>query len=173
MRRILKPALLVVVGGGAVVLALSAVGQWIPEDTAAADQRLSSIGADRVTVEVLNAGGVDGMARLATDHLRTAGFDVVSVGNAPAFDQDSTMVIDRAGSLQKAAAVAEALGVRSVTNEPDVNLFVDVTVRLGSDWVMPEGAKAGEEPGGEGLMGWLRRIAGGREKQERGSADGG
>ena len=36
----------------------------------------------RVRVEVLNAGGVPGMASRATDHLRESGFDVVYYGNA-------------------------------------------------------------------------------------------
>ena len=171
MRRILKPALYVVVGGAAVVLALSAVSQWIPDDKVPADRHMLSPG-ERVTVEVLNAGGVDGMARIATDYLRTEGFDVVSVGNASSFDQDSTVVIDRAGSLQKAAAVADALGVRSVTNEPDEKLFVDVTVRLGSDWTAPA-TRPGEDQGDDGLLDWLRRIAGGRDRQDgEGAGDG-
>ncbi len=159
MPRILKTTLIVLVGGSALVLAFSAIGQWVPDDAVPADQPLLSRGAERVTVDVLNAGGVDGMARVATDHLRTAGFDVVSVGNASSFDQDSTVVIDRGGSLQKAAAVAEALGVRSVTSAPDANLFVDVTVRLGSEWAAPV-AEPEAEPDGEGLLDWLRRIAG-------------
>ena len=161
MKRTLKAAIFVVAGGGVAVLALSAIGQWVPDDTAPAGQALLSRGAERVTVDVLNAGGVDGMARVATDHLRETGFDVVSVGNASSFDQDSTIVIDRAGSLQKAAAVADALGVRSVVSEPDPNLFVDVTVRLGSDWEAPA-EKSVEEPDEEGLLGWLRRMTAGR-----------
>ena len=162
MQRTLKAALYVVVGGGAVVLALSAIGQWIPDDTAPEGQPLLSRGAERITVDVLNAGGVDGMAKVATDHLRAAGFDVVKLGNASNFDQDSTVVIDRVGSLQKAAAVAEALGVRSVSSERDANLFVDVTVRLGSDWTTPA-AEVGDEPEEDGLLNWLRRVTGQRE----------
>lgn len=163
MQRTLKTVLLVVVGGGALVLALSAIGQWVPDETAPPGQALLSRGTERVTVEVLNAGGVDGMAKVATDHLRAAGLDVVKLGNAAAFDQDSTVVIDRVGSLQKAAAVAEALGIRSVTSERDANLFVDVTVRLGSDWAAPE-AEAGDQPEGDGLLDWLRRRTGQRAK---------
>ena len=159
MQRTLKTVLFVVAGGGAAVLALSAIGQWVSDETAPPGQALLSRGTERVTVEVLNAGGVDGMAKVATDHLRAAGLDVVKLGNAAAFDQDSTVVIDRVGSLQKAAAVAEALGVRSVTSERDANLFVDVTVRLGSDWTAPE-VEAEGEPEGDGLLGWLRRVTG-------------
>lgn len=154
MRRTVRTALLVVVGAGAVVLVVSAIGQFVPEDTAPADQPLLSPRAERVTVDVLNAGGVTGMARVATDHLRGAGFDVVSMGNADTFDQDSTVVIDRIGNLPKAAAVADALGVRSVTSEPDPNLFVDVTVRLGAEWSAPE---RGVETSSGGVLDWLRQ----------------
>ena len=156
MRRTVKIVLLAVVGGGAVVLVASGVGQFVPEDTTPADQPLFSSGEERVTVDVLNAGGVQGMARIATDHLRGAGFDVVSVGNAASFGQDSTVVIDRIGNLPKAAVVAEALGVRSVTSEPDPNLFVDVTVMLGAEWSAPE-----QEPEGSGrILDWLRQLVG-------------
>lgn len=154
MRRTVRTALLVVVGAGAVVLVVSAIGQFVPEDSAPADQPLLSPSAERVTVDVLNAGGVTGMARVATDHLRGAGFDVVSMGNADTFDQDSTVVIDRIGNLPKAAAVADALGVRSVTSEPDPNLFVDVTVRLGAEWSAPE---RGVETSSGGVLDWLRQ----------------
>ncbi len=169
MRRTVKTAIVVLVGIGAVVLLGSAIGQWVPEDTADAGQPLLSRGAERVTVDVLNAGGVPGMARTATDHLRGAGFDVVSVGNAASFDQDSTVVIDRIGNLPKAAAVAAALGVRSVTSEPDSNLFVDVTVRLGAEWSAPE-TGVDESPGG--VLEWLRRVAGRQQEEEERSPDG-
>lgn len=157
MRRTVKTALLVVAGTGAVVLVASGVGQWVPDEIAPVDQPLMSRGSERVTVDVRNAGGVQGMARIATDHLRGAGFDVVSLGNASSFDQDSTVVIDRIGNLPKAAAVAEVLGIRSVTSDPDPNLFVDVTVRLGAEWSAPEE----EAPGSSGgVLDWLRRVTG-------------
>lgn len=156
MRRTVKTALLVVVGTGVVVLVASGVGQWIPDEAAPADQPLMTRAAERVTVDVRNAGGVQGMARIATDHLRGAGFDVVSLGNAPSFDQDSTVVIDRIGNLPKAAAVADVLGIRSVTSDPDPNLFVDVTVRLGADWSAPEE----EAEDASGVLDWLRRLTG-------------
>ena len=90
---------------------------------------------DRVRVEVQNGGGVAGMARTATDVLRTAGFDVVKFGNARAFDPERhSVVIDRAGRHEAAQAISEALGIDSVLSEPDPNLNVDVTVVLGSPW---------------------------------------
>lgn len=157
MRRSVKTAILVAVGTGALVLVASGIGQWIPDDTAPDGQALLSRGSERVTVDVRNAGGISGMARIATDHLRGAGFDVVSMGNASNFDQDSTVVIDRIGNLPKAAAVAEVLGIPSVTSEPDPNLFVDVTVRLGADWSAPEVEAARSSAG---VVDWLRRLTG-------------
>jgi LytR cell envelope-related transcriptional attenuator len=90
--------------------------------------------AERVRVEVLNAGGVSGKARAATEALRDIGFDVVSFGNAGTFDRASTSVVDRVGRPELARAVADVLGVSDVVSDPDPNLFVDVTVLLGRDW---------------------------------------
>lgn len=89
---------------------------------------------DRIRVEVLNGGGVPGMAARVRDGLRDRGFDVVYYGNAASFDHDVTRVLARTGSLAAARAVADALGAAEVAEEPDSTLFVDVTVVLGSDW---------------------------------------
>ncbi len=132
---------LVVVG---VVLAAgifigSAVSQWRPlpqeEPAAQPPRNATAAGLGRVRVEVLNAGGREGMARLATDHLRDRGFDVVYFGNAEDFGQDSTMVLDRVARPQAAYAVGQALGTDWVESQPDANLYLDVTVLLGSGWV--------------------------------------
>jgi len=100
--------------------------------------------AERVRVEVLNAGGVSGVARTATLRLRDVGFDVVQFGNARSFDRDSSVVIDRVGRSDLAQAVANVLGIGNVLTEPDPNLFVDVTVLLGRTW---SGDGAGPPPG--------------------------
>ena len=90
---------------------------------------------DRVRVEVQNAGGVSGMARTATDVLRPVGFDVVKFGNARVFDPTSpSAVIDRVGQEDAAQAIAKALGIDNVLSEPNPNLYVDVTVVVGSTW---------------------------------------
>ena len=94
----------------------------------------------RVRVEVLNAGGVGGLARDATDYLRDEGFDVVYFGNADAFGRDSTLVFDRVNRLETARAVADALGIDNVVSEPDSNRYVDVSVWLGSTWTPPPGS---------------------------------
>lgn len=88
----------------------------------------------RIKVEVLNAGGRRDMAKRATDLLRDRGFDVVYYGNAERFDQTTSVVLDRIGRPDAARAVAVTLGIESVRSEIDRNLYLDVTVRLGSGW---------------------------------------
>jgi len=155
MRGILRATLFLVVAAVGIVLVGSAVVQWIPEDRAPQDYSLLTLGENRVTVDVRNAAGVEGLARSATDHLRGAGFDVVSLGNARTFGSDTTVVIDRVGETSKAAAVASALGVVRVVSQPDSNLFVDVTVRLGSDWSAPQ---VEDEAVWAPLVDWLRTL---------------
>ena len=153
MRRFVKPTLMVSVTAGMMLLLASALGQWIPDESTPVGDVIRSPGTQRITVEVRNAGGVDGMARTATDHLRGAGFDVVGVGNAARFDQEGSVVIDRVGKPETAGDVARALGIDSVRSEPDPNLYVDVTVRLGSAWAAPQPGQRGETP----MFEWLRR----------------
>ena len=93
---------------------------------------------DRVKVEVLNGGGVAGVAWDATRVLRDSGFDVVLFGNAGTLSDDPSVVMDRVGDLETAHSVAEALGILQVRSEPDSSRFVDVTVLMGPDWTGPE-----------------------------------
>jgi hypothetical protein len=90
--------------------------------------------AGRVRVEVLNASGVPGLARRGTEALRDGGFDVVSYGNAPSFEPDSSLVLDRVGRMELARSVADAISIPRVYARPDSNVYVDVTVVLGRDW---------------------------------------
>jgi hypothetical protein len=128
-------ALVAVVG----LLATAAwLGRRFPEAAAVEDQPRYAP-AERVRVEVLNAGGVPGVAADVRDLLREHGFDVVEWGNAASFDRDTTVVVDRVGREELAEGVANALGIRNVLVEPDSNLFVDVSVLLGRDWVVRTG----------------------------------
>jgi hypothetical protein len=88
----------------------------------------------RVRVEVLNGGGVPGVAWEATELLRDQGFDVVYFGNARTYSEDSSVVMDRGNEESSARAVAEVLGIPHVVSEPDSSLLLDVTVRLGPEW---------------------------------------
>jgi hypothetical protein len=118
----------------------------------------------RVTVEVLNGGGVPGIAATVRDLLRDEGFDVVYVGNASSFDQKSSVVIDRTSLGNRASAVAHSLGVSELRVEPDTTLLVDVTVLIGADWT-PESWRGVEgfvssEAGQDSERSWwdLRRF---------------
>ncbi len=138
--------------GVAVVIVVLAVGaylgsalyQWVaaPGLVPAAPGRTPVVG-ERVRVEVLNGGGRDLMARAATEQLRGHGFDVVHYGNHPDCCRDSSVVIDRVGNLTWARSVADALGIREVRSEPDSNLYLDVSVVVGTTWD-PPGAEARE-----------------------------
>lgn len=88
----------------------------------------------RITVEVLNGGGVPGIAGVVRDLLRDEGFDVVYVGNASSFEESSSVVIDRTSRTDGAESVAHSLGVTEVRVDPDTTLLVDVTVLVGADW---------------------------------------
>lgn len=87
-----------------------------------------------IEVEVLNAAGVDGLARAATRTLRERGVDVVYFGNAVTFDRDSSVVIDRVGRPEAARQVADVLGISQTRTERDSSLYLDATVLLGADW---------------------------------------
>ena len=129
-----------------VVSFLSGLGAGDAPDRVTGDaqrggERLDSLGP-RLRVEVLNAAGVSGLARQATEHLRDRGFDVVYIGNAGSFESDSTVVVARTADVDAAHRVARALGIDSVLVEPDPQLYVDATVRLGRDWPPAGGTDA-------------------------------
>ena len=85
-------------------------------------------------VEVLNAAGRSGLARTATDRLRTAGYDVVFFGNAGNRADSLSIVLDRVGKLDLAQAVGRQLGITRVETALDSTRLVEVTVILGVDW---------------------------------------
>jgi hypothetical protein len=88
----------------------------------------------RIRVEVLNAAGIPGLARDATNRLRDNGFDVVYYGNARSQDPDTSYVFDRIGDPGPAWDVARTLGISRVATRPDPDLYLEVTVVLGRDW---------------------------------------
>ena len=89
----------------------------------------------RVQVEVLNAAGVDGLARRTREYLIQRGFDVVETGNAA--PRDTTTVLVRSGTALDARHVAQALGLgdgRMVTGGPTTDYSLDVTLSVGADY---------------------------------------
>ena len=89
-----------------------------------------------ITVEVLNAGGRPGSARIGTRILRQAGIDVVYFGNAVETTGalDSTRIIVRRGEAKVGERVRAALGQGRVAVQLDGSKLVDVSVLLGADF---------------------------------------
>jgi len=94
-----------------------------------------------ITVEVLNASGRSGDARIGTRLLRRAGIDVVYFGNAPENGLDSTRIIVRRGTTKVGERVRSALGQGRIEVELDSSKLLDVSVLLGADF-----ATAGRSP---------------------------
>jgi hypothetical protein len=95
-----------------------------------------------ITVEVLNASGRAGEARVATRALRHAGIDVVYFGNAPAGGLDSTRIIVRRGPRQVGERVRKALGQGRIEVELDSAKLLDVSVLLGADFAAAAAARS-------------------------------
>jgi hypothetical protein len=98
-----------------------------------------SVPGDRghaITVEVLNASGRPGGARIATRILRRAGIDVVFYGNAAEGGTalDSTRIIVRRGDAKVGERVRAVLGAGKVEVQLDSGKLLDVSVLLGADF---------------------------------------
>jgi hypothetical protein len=87
-----------------------------------------------ITVEVLNANGRAGDARIGTRLLRQAGIDVVYFGNAGENGLDSTRIIVRRGAAKVGERVRAALGQGRVEVQLDSTKLLDVSVLLGLDF---------------------------------------
>jgi len=87
-----------------------------------------------ITVEVLNASGRPGEARVGTRLLRHAGIDVVYFGNAAESGLDSTRIIVRRGTTQAAERVRAALGQGRIEVDLDSSRLLDASVLLGADF---------------------------------------
>jgi hypothetical protein len=90
----------------------------------------------RVTVEVLNASGTPGLAKVGTRMLRRAGIDVLAYGNAPETvgTLDSTRIVVRRGTEQVGRRVRRALGLGRVVVQLDTARLLDASVFLGADF---------------------------------------
>ena len=88
---------------------------------------------DTITIEVLNATAVDGLARDVTRRLRRAGLDVVYVGSERGEPIDSTLILVRRGDSSAGERVRLELGLGRVVMAADSRLLLDVSVLLGAD----------------------------------------
>jgi hypothetical protein len=93
----------------------------------------------RITVEVLNASGRPGLARVATRVLRHAGIDVLTFGNAPDAGGalDSTRIVVRRGGAAVGERVRAALGAGRVAVALDSARLLDASVLVGRDFAPP------------------------------------
>ena len=116
----------------AAVLILCSCGGGTPANTIPGDR------GPALTVEVLNASGRAGDAKVGTRLLRRAGIDVVYFGNAPSTDLlsglDSTRIIVRRGPATAGERVRSALGVGRIEVRLDSARLLDVSVLLGADF---------------------------------------
>ena len=123
----------------AAVLILCACGGGTPANTIPGDR------GPALTVEVLNASGRAGDAKVGTRLLRRAGIDVVYFGNAPTdplSGLDSTRIIVRRGAANVGERVRAALGVGRIEVHLDSARLLDVSVLLGADF-LPGGRAKG------------------------------
>lgn len=139
--------LVLLVGVVAVLGAAGSGAVWMASRSPVPPSRAASAAVDadtmrllgdtvRVKIEVLNASGERGLARRATFYMRDRGFDVVNMGNANE-RVDSSVVIDRSGHPEWAAAAARALGRARVVSRPDSSRYLDLTILLGTAFRPP------------------------------------
>lgn len=90
----------------------------------------------RIRVQVLNTTRTRGLARRATRVLRAQGFDVVEMGTtSPTID--TTLVLDRSGHPEWAAAVSTLIAPSRAVTRRDSSRYLDITVLLGRTWRPP------------------------------------
>ncbi|MEI2721391.1 MAG: LytR C-terminal domain-containing protein [Gemmatimonadales bacterium] len=142
------------IGGGVALVAVAALVILRPKASAprAADLDSAIVGLPpltrRVTVEVLNASGVEGLARVGMARLRRVGLDVVGTGNATAAQREAgaTVVLVRRHDTTGAGRVLTAYPKATIREEPSATPLVDLTVVLGTDAVTKKPGKGKETP---------------------------
>lgn len=119
------------------VLLYGLVSQYVaPENAPEPQADAATPVGDIIQVEVRNGIGVSGLAGEVTHYLRRQGFDVVEVGNLSSFEGPNSIVVDRVGNLEAAKRVAAALGIpeERVTQEIQLDLYLDASVIIGQDY---------------------------------------
>lgn len=86
------------------------------------------------SIELLNGCGVDGAALEVANYLRSKGFDVKYIGNAPEWNYSSTLIVSRVKDTAMASRVASVLKTQKMTLIINNNTLYDVTVFIGSDY---------------------------------------
>lgn len=89
-----------------------------------------------VTIEVLNGSGEKGIANTASTLFESYGYKVVSVGNAPSFDYEKTIMYDNDGdktAFQQVAGTIECKTFSDAASLPGLRK-ANITVILGKDF---------------------------------------
>ena len=86
------------------------------------------------SVQVLNGCGVDGAAGDVAAYLRSKGFDVKDIGNAPTWNYPFTLVVSRTLDKQTAMQVAKALETDKVVVMRTTERLYDTVVFAGPDY---------------------------------------
>jgi len=102
----------------------------LPPEDRPADNGVPSIGS----VQVLNGCGVDLVGERVVDFLRSRGFDVKDVGNAPSWNYPETIVVSRTSDMRNARRVAAALSTDKVIMLRTGDESYDVVVYIGADY---------------------------------------
>ncbi|GAB1341268.1 hypothetical protein MASR1M101_03950 [Gemmatimonas sp.] len=138
---LLAVAILLLVGGGAGAAwwqtqdqAPAARDDGMAKPAALSDSSARAPAGDRVRVRVLNTSGVSGLARRATIHLRTYGFDVVDFGSGRTDTNALTRISVHTGHDDWAERAKRALGAGVIAADPDTSRYVDLTIFVGRDW---------------------------------------
>jgi hypothetical protein len=91
-----------------------------------------SLSAADVLVTVLNGTRRAGFAASTSDYLKTQGFQIDEIDNAPNKDTANTLLVYAAGQEEKAQLVANALQITNMIEDPEL-IGADVVVVLGND----------------------------------------
>ncbi len=104
---------------------------------ALADSSAHAPAGVRITIRVVNATNIKGLAKRATTWLRDFGYDVVDFDSAPKQARTESLIEVHTGHDDWGERVRKALGTGRVTARPDTLRYVDLTVLVGSDWQPP------------------------------------
>jgi hypothetical protein len=95
--------------------------------------------AEGARVQVLNGAGVEGLAGLTADWLKSQGVNVVNVDTAKRTDYPNSVIVVYTTKPYTTSWLQKTFNVATVLNGADPNNSVDVQIILGQDWQVPSG----------------------------------
>jgi hypothetical protein len=100
-------------------------------------RQVKNVDPSQVTVAILNGTTVQGLAAKVGEQVGAGGFTLGTIGNAARIDQTRSEVLYRKGESASARAVANRLGIQSISPVDSVNAEIagsfDAIVLVGSD----------------------------------------